>query len=55
MTKTEKKTKEYDIESKKWWEVGKEYFGKDWRRIWFNIELMRKTSSANWRYILKHF
>jgi hypothetical protein len=29
MMRKKNKMKEYDIESKKWWEVGKEYFGKE--------------------------
>jgi hypothetical protein len=29
LMRTKNKMKDYDIESKKWWEVGKEYFAKE--------------------------
>ncbi len=40
--KMKNKMKDFEAESKEWWEVVKEYFTKELDRIWLNIELMNK-------------
>jgi hypothetical protein len=46
--RTKNKMKDYEAESKEWWEVIEEYFKRSWRRIWFsNIKLMKKFKNTS--------
>ncbi len=49
LMRTKNKMKDYDIESKKWWEVGKEYFAKELEK---NLA-QHRANEKNFRYKLE--
>jgi len=49
------KMKDFEVESKEWWEVVEEYFQRSWRRIWLSIELMKKFQDISWKFIKNNF
>jgi hypothetical protein len=45
------KMKDFDVESKEWWEVTKEYFSKELEKDLSNIKLIKERRGTRWRYI----